>query len=92
VAPEYDHLATAMEEATAPICSELRGRLRRAPIDEDWLAMTTAIAKAALEGLRRGADEFSDQVEETLPIGKHVYWQLDLVCNDLWAERFDARR
>lgn len=81
-----------MEEATAPICAELRARLREEPSREDWLAITTAIAKAALEGLRRGAAEVSDQVEETLPAGKHVSWDLDLSCNDLWAERYGARR
>jgi len=91
VAPEFDHLAAALDDATAPIASELRERLDVVPSEKDWLAITTAIAKATVEGLRRGAQEFSEQVDEALPDESQLTWKLDLDCNDLWAERHGVR-
>ncbi len=88
MAPEFDHLPTALEEAVAPIDAELRARLEHRPSERDWLAITTAIAKACVEGVRRGAGEFSEQVDEALPTDREVHWHLDLACNDLWAERY----
>jgi hypothetical protein len=88
MAPEFDHLASALDDATAPIYQQLRDRLETAPSEKDWLAISTAIAKGIAEGLRRGAGELSAQVEEALPAEREVHWELDLDCIDLWAERY----
>jgi hypothetical protein len=88
MAPEFDHLAESLDDATARITSELRARLECAPSEKDWLAISTAIAKATLEGLRRGAEEIGAQVDEAVPEGQEVSWNLDLDCTDLWAQRY----
>ena len=88
VAPEFDHLADALDDDAGPIVQELRARLGAAPSDKDWLAITTAIAKATVAGLRRGAEECSEQIEEVLPEGRHISWDLDLDCTDLWEQRY----
>ncbi len=88
MAPEFDHLAAALDDATLPICEELRARLDAELSEKDWLAVTTAIAKATIEGLRRGTNELAAQVDEALPAEKEVHWDLDLDCTDLWAERY----
>ena len=67
MAPEFDHLGEALDEATVPIVAELRERLEITPSEKDWLAIDTALAKAALIGVRRGARELSEQVDEAIP-------------------------
>ncbi len=88
MAPEFDHLTDALDDATATICRELLTRLERAPTEKDRLAITTAIAKAAVEGLRRGAKELGAQLDEAIPEGQVVSWNLDLDCTDLWEQRY----
>lgn len=78
----------ALDDAAAPIGAELRDRLEQSPSESDWLAMTTAIAKATVAGLKRGAEEFAAQIEEVLPEGRHVSWDLELDCTDLWEQRY----
>ena len=86
--PEFDHLADSLDDVATPISAELRARLEISLSEKDWLAITTAIAKATVEGLRRGANELSAQVEEAIPDGQQVSWDLDLDCTDLWAQRY----
>lgn len=88
MAPEFEHLAESLDEDTQSVGEELRARLDANPSDKDWLAITTALAKAAVIGLRRGAAEFSEQLDEALPADEHVEWHLDLECNDVWAHRY----
>ncbi len=88
MAPEFDHLADSLDDAATPISEELKGRLERTPSEKDWLAITTAIAKATVEGLRRGAEELGEQVGEAIPEDREVSWNLDLDCTDLWAQRY----
>jgi hypothetical protein len=88
VGPEFDHLAAALDDATVSICAELDARLDARLSEKDWLAISTAIAKATVEGLKRGANEFAAQLDEALPDENEVSWHLDLDCTDLWAERY----
>ena len=67
MAPEFDHLCDALDEAIVPIVAELRGRLEVMPSEKDWLAIDTALAKAALVGVKQGARELSEQVDEAIP-------------------------
>jgi hypothetical protein len=92
MAPEYDHLGEALDEATVPIVRELRDRLEVAPSDKDWLAIDTALAKAALIGVKRGARELSEQVDEAIPGDRELTFDLELDCEDRWAQRHGARR
>ena len=92
MAPEFDHLCEALDEATVPIVAELRDRLETAPSEKDWLAIDTALAKAALIGVKRGARELSEQVDEALPDDREVTFDLELDCDDRWAKRYGARR
>ena len=88
MAPEFDHLCEALDEATVPIVAELRERLEAKLSGKDWLAVETAVAKSALVGLQRGARELSEQVDEALPADRELRYDLELDCDDRWAERF----
>ncbi|HXB16557.1 MAG TPA: hypothetical protein VNV44_12525 [Solirubrobacteraceae bacterium] len=88
MAPEYDHLCEALDEATVPIVAELRARLEVTPSEKDWLAIDTAVAKAAVIGVKRGAHELSEQVEEAIPDDGAVSYDVDLDCDDRWAQRY----
>ncbi len=88
MAPEYDHLGEALDEATVPIVAELRARLEVTPSEKDWLAIDTAVAKAAVIGVRRGARELSEQVDEAIPDDGELSYDLDLDCDDRWAKRY----
>jgi hypothetical protein len=68
--------------------AELRARLEAELSGKDWLAVETAVAKAALTGVRHGARELSEQAEEALPADHQLTYKLDLDCDDRWAERF----
>ena len=92
MAPEFDHLCEALDEATVPIVAELRGRLEVSPSERDWLAIDTALAKAALVGVKRGARELSEQVDEALPEDRELTFDLELDCEDRWAQRYGVRR
>ena len=88
MAPEFDHIGEALDEATVPVVSELRERLEVGLSGRDWLAVETAVAKAALIGLQRGARELSEQVGEAIPADHQVTYDLDLDCEDRWAARY----
>jgi len=88
MAPEYDHLCEALDEATVPIVAELRARLEVTPSEKDWLAIDTAVAKAAVIGVSRGARELSEQVGQAIPDDGAVSYDLDLDCDDRWAKRY----
>jgi hypothetical protein len=92
MAPEFDHLSAALDEATVPIVAELRARLEVTPSEKDWIAIDTALAKAALVGVKRGARELSEQVDEAIPEDREVTFDLELDCEDRWARRYAARR
>lgn len=92
MAPEFDHLSEALDEATVPIVAELRTRLEMTPSEKDWIAIDTALAKAAVIGVERGARELSEQVEEAIPPDRELTFDLELDCDDRWARRFGARR
>jgi hypothetical protein len=92
MAPEFDHLSDALDEATVPIVAELRERLDNTPSEKDWLAIDTAVAKAAVLGVKRGARELSEQVEEAIPEDRELTFDLDLDCDDRWAQRYGAPR
>jgi hypothetical protein len=92
MAPEFDHLSEALDEATVPIVAELRTRLEMTPSEKDWIAIDTALAKAAVIGVKRGARELSEQVEEAIPSDRELTFDLELDCEDRWARRFGARR
>ncbi len=89
MAPEFDHLGEALDDATVPIVNELRERLDAELSGKDWLAIETAVAKAALTGLKRGARELAEQVDEALPSDHELSYELELDCEDRWAERFE---
>jgi hypothetical protein len=91
MAPEFDHLGEALDEATVAIVAELRARLERTPSEKDWVAIDTALAKAALIGVKRGARELSEQVDEAIPEDREVTFDLELDCEDRWARRYGAR-
>jgi hypothetical protein len=90
MAPEYDHLTEALDEATVPVVAELLERLEIKLSEKDWLAIDTAVAKAAVIGVRRGARELSEQVDEALPEDRELRYDLDLDCDDRWARRYGA--
>ena len=92
MAPEFDHLCESLDEATVPIVAELRTRLEVTPSEKDWIAIDTALAKAAVIGVERGARELSEQVEEAIPPDRELTFDLELDCEDRWARRFGARR
>ena len=92
MAPEFDHLNDALDEATVPIVAELRERLEINLNEKDWLAIDTAVAKAAVVGVKRGARELSEQVDEAIPDDREVTFDLELDCDDRWAARYGARR
>jgi hypothetical protein len=92
MAPEFDHLSEALDEATVPIVAELRTRLEMTPSEKDWIAIDTALAKAAVIGVKRGARELSEQVEEAIPSDRELTFDLELDCEDRWARRFGVRR
>lgn len=92
MAPEFDHLCDSLDEATVPIVAELRKRLEVTPSEKDWIAIDTALAKAALIGVKRGARELSEQVDEAIPPDRELTFDLELDCEDRWATRFGARR
>jgi hypothetical protein len=92
MAPEFDHLGEALDEATVPIVAELRERLEVKPSEKDWLAIDTALAKAALVGVQRGARELSEQVDEAIPADRELRFDLELDCEDRWARRYGAGR
>ncbi len=93
MAPEFDHLCESLDEATVPIVAELRARLEVTPSERDWIAIDTALAKAAVLGLKRGARELSEQVEEAIPEDRALTFDLDLEldCEDRWASRYAHR-
>jgi hypothetical protein len=88
MAPEFDHLCESLDEATVPIVAELRARLEMTPSEKDWIAIDTALAKAAVLGLKRGARELSEQVEEAIPEDRALTFELELDCEDRWASRY----
>ena len=90
MAPEYDHLTEALDEATVPVVAELLERLEIKLSEKDWLAIDTAVAKAAVIGVRHGARELSEQVDEALPEDRELRYDLDLDCDDRWARRYGA--
>lgn len=92
MAPEFDHLGEALDEATVPIVVELRERLEFTPTEKDWVAIDTALAKATLIGLQRGARELSEQVDEAIPSDRELHFDLELDCEDRWAQRYGAAR
>ena len=92
MAPEFDHLSDALDEATVPIVAELRQRLDNKPSEKDWLAIDTAVAKAAVIGVKRGARELSEQVDEAIPEDRELTFDLELDCDDRWARRYGAPR
>jgi hypothetical protein len=92
MAPEFDHLCEALDEATVPIVAELRARLEVTPSEKDWLAIDTALAKAALVGVQRGARELSEQVDEAILGDRALTFDLELDCEDRWAQRYGVRR
>ena len=92
MAPEFDHLCEALDEETVPIVAELRKRLEVKPSEKDWIAIDTALAKAALVGVRRGARELAEQVDEATPEDRELTFDLDLDCEDRWADRYGERR
>ncbi len=92
MAPEFDHLGEALDEATVPIVAELRERLEVKLSEKDWVAIDTALAKAALVGVQRGARELSEQVDEAIPPDRELHFDLELDCEDRWAERYGLRR
>jgi len=92
MAPEFDHLSEALDEATVPIVAELRTRLEVTPSEKDWIAIDTALAKAAVVGVKRGARELSEQVGEAIPPDRELTFDLELDCEDRWATRFGTRR
>jgi hypothetical protein len=92
MAPEFDHLSESLDEATVPVVAELRERLEATPSEKDWLAIDTAVAKAAVIGVRRGARELSEQVDEAIPEDRRLTFDLDLDCDDRWANRYGRAR
>lgn len=92
MAPEFDHLGEALDEATVPIVSELRERLESRPSEKDWIAIDTALAKAVLIGVRRGARELSEQLDEAIPEDRELRFDLELDCEDRWAQRYGTRQ
>jgi hypothetical protein len=92
MAPEFDHLGEALDEATVPIVVELRERLEFTPTEKDWVAIDTALAKATLIGVERGARELSEQVDEAIPPDRELHFELELDCEDRWARRYGAAR
>jgi len=92
MAPEFDHLSEALDEATVPIVAELRDRLEVTPSQKDWVAIDTALAKAAVLGVKRGARELAEQVDEAIPEDREVTFELELDCEDRWASRFGSVR
>jgi len=92
MAPEFDHLSDSLDEATVPIVAELRRRLEIKPSEKDWLAIDTALAKAAVVGVKRGARELSEQVDEAIPDDRELTFDLDLDCDDRWARRYGTAR
>jgi hypothetical protein len=92
MAPEYDHLCEALDEATVPVVAELRERLEVTLSEKDWIAIDTAMAKAAVIGVKRGARELSEQVDEAIPDDGAVSYDLDLACDDRWAQRYGRTR
>lgn len=88
MSPEFDHLGEALDEAAVAVVAELRDRLEAELSGKDWLAIETAVAKAALVGLQRGARELSEQVDEAIPPDREITYTLDLDCEDRWAERY----
>jgi hypothetical protein len=91
MAPEFDHLCESLDEATVPIVAELRARLEVTPSEKDWIAIDTALAKAAVIGVKRGARELSEQVDEAIPEDRAVTFNLELDCEDRWASRYSVR-
>ncbi len=91
MAPEFDHLSEALDEATVPIVAELRARLEVTPSEKDWIAIDTALAKAAVLGVRHGARELCEQVDEAIPPDREVTFDLELDCDDRWAVRYASR-
>ena len=92
MAPEFDHLGEALDEATVPIVAELRARLEVTPSEKDWIAIDTALAKAAVLGVKHGARELSEQVDEAIPPDRELTFDLELDCEDRWARRYGAAR
>jgi hypothetical protein len=92
MAPEFDHLSEALDEATVPIVAELRARLEIRLSEKDWIAIDTALAKAAVVGVEWGARELSEQVDEAIPEDRELTFNLELDCEDRWAGRFGAAR
>jgi hypothetical protein len=88
MAPEFDHLSEALDEATVPIVAELRARLEVPPSEKDWIAIDTALAKAAVLGVKHGARELSEQLDEAIPSDRAVTFDLELDCDDRWAVRY----
>ena len=61
MAPEFDHLNDALDEATVPIVAELRARLEVTPSEKDWVAIDTA-----LDVFTSAQWESTDFVQDTL--------------------------
>jgi hypothetical protein len=86
-APDRGHLQKVFPDAVAGITSEVYARLDAELSEKDAQAVTTAIEKAMVAGVRLGFGEAAAQVDESdAPV--HVAgFKLTVDVTDDWAER-----
>jgi len=79
------YLTDAIDEAVAPIATELRTRLHGDLSERDAVAVHTAVLKAAMAGARLGASEVVASLVEQ---GKDVRLELRYEEIDEWRDRY----
>jgi hypothetical protein len=87
-APERDHLHKAFPDAVAGITSEVYARLDAELSEKDAQAVTTAIEKAVVAGVRLGFIEAAAQLDESDAPVQITRFNLTVDVTDDWAERY----
>jgi hypothetical protein len=87
-APERNHLHKTFPDAVAGITSEVHARLDAEMSEKDAQAVTTAIEKAVVAGVRLGFVEAAAQLDESdVPV--HITrFNLTVDVTDDWAEQY----
>jgi hypothetical protein len=84
--PERDHLHKAFPDAVAGITSEVHARLDAELSEKDAQAVTTAIEKAVVAGVRLGFVEAAAQLDESDAPVQIARFNLTLDVTDDWAD------
>lgn len=83
-----DHLHKAFPDAVAGITSEVHARLDAELSEKDAQAVTTAVEKAAVAGVRLGFIEAAAQFDESDAPVRITRFNLTVDVTDDWAERY----